>query len=163
MSTSFEAIYEPFFYKIENDKDFFVYYNITSTEALALAKQRAKNILKEAITELILGLKNPDVNFSDYNNTTFVFNFDLTNDEINLIVQVMFKKFLERDVVKLKALKMRFTPSDLKVFSPANERATFMDMYEFVSYGLSVMIDHYNSRDRLTGNMKTINYDLYEY
>lgn len=162
MSTTFEAIYEPFFYKIENDKDFFVYYNLTSSEALVLAKQRTKSILTEAITRIVFSCT-PDIDFTKYDTTTETFTETFTKNEINLIVQAMFEKFLERDVVKLKAFKLRFTPSDLNAFSPANERNSFMNMHEFIVYQSDVMIDHYASTDRLTGKKKMINYSSYEY
>lgn len=163
MSTTFEKIYEPFFYKIENDNNFFVYYNISQEEALTLAKQRAKSLLIEAIAKLSLSLKNPDIDFTNYDIDNEIFNVDFTNDEINLIVQVMFERYLERDVVKLKALQMRYAPSDLKVFSPANERSSFLNMKQYVDYELEKLIDRYNSRDRLTGEMKLINYGAFEY
>jgi len=162
MSTTFEAIYEPFFYKIENDKDFFVYYNITSDEALTLAKQRAKSLLIEAVTELVFNC-NPDIDFTNYDKTTETFFETLTNNEINLLVQLMFEKYLERDIAKLKAFKVRFTPSDLNMFSPANERTSFINMYNQVQYQSNVMISNYASRDRLTGADKIIDYSAYEY
>jgi hypothetical protein len=163
LSTSFESVYEPFFKRIENDKDFFIYYNMTLAEALELAKQRAKNILIESISELMFKGHNLGVDFSDYDTTLDTFNIDLTNNEKNLIVQLMFERYLDRDVVKLKAMKVRFTPSDLNSFSPAQERSSFMNMYDYICNQSSTMIDNYESRDRVTGKLITIDYNSYEY
>ena len=51
---SFEILYEAFFDKIEKDKDFFNYNNVTVEDALIIAKTRSERYLKEALSTLSL-------------------------------------------------------------------------------------------------------------
>ena len=69
--------------------------------------------------------------------------------------------YLFRDVAKLKSYETNFTPKDLTVFSSSESRKSFMTMYnDIVSKNLN-MIDAYNSKDRLTGKRKTVDYTQY--
>ena len=63
-TTSFDEFYSRFYDKVENDPDFFDYYNHTSDESMEIAQERAKSYLNEAID--IFTLKcTPTVNFFD--------------------------------------------------------------------------------------------------
>ena len=48
-TTSFDEFYSRFYDKVENDPDFFDYYNHTSDESMEIAQERAKSYLNEAI------------------------------------------------------------------------------------------------------------------
>jgi len=56
---------------------------------------------------------------------------------------------------------LQLSPTDLNVFSPANERATFISMYDQVRSESIRMLDDYASHDRVTGKLKTIDYEKY--
>jgi len=155
--TSFDVIYQRFFNKIENDRDFFVYFNVTDEEAIEIAQKRAKDFLIESVTRLTLACT-PDVNFHDYNSEREQFNFDLTGNEIELLSALMREQYFQRDASKLKAFAIHFSPKDLTIFSPANERKTFIDMVDKIVSDNDKAIKNYMSIDRLTGKYKTINY-----
>lgn len=160
MSTSYDKFYSVFFDKVEKNTEFFNYYNLTDEESLSLAKQRAKVYLKEAIAKLTLKCT-PDVDFRDYDDTLEVINVDATNGEIDLIANLMFEMFLTKDIAKLTAFSPYFTASELKtVLSPANERTSFMSMLEEVKKDNIDAIDGYQSKDRLTGKLKTLDFPL---
>ena len=167
MSTSFTVPIQAFFRRIERDKKFFNYYNVDATEAMALASEQAYGYLIESISDIV-NKGNPDINFTNYtittdtnNNDIGTFNFDLTTNEINLLAQLMYDKYFNRDFVKLRAFKLQFSPSDLTTFSPANERSTFINMYNQVKNESAKMLDNYASRDRITNQLKTIDYSKY--
>ena len=167
MSTSFTVPIQAFFRRIERDKKFFDYYNVDATEAMALASEQAYGYLVESISQIVMNCS-PDVDFTNYTvstdtngNDTGTFNFDLTNNEVNLLAQLMYERYFNRDFVKLRAFKLQFSPSDLNVFSPANERRTFIDMYNKVKSESQSMLDNYASRDRLTNKLKSIDYSKY--
>ena len=102
MSTSFEKIINKFFRKIEKDKDFFAYYNVTLTDAMELAKEQANGYLLEAIEKLTDECV-PDVDFFNYDEELQEFGFKLTNKEIGLLTDLMREVYFERDFVTLKA------------------------------------------------------------
>ncbi len=162
MSTLFDSIRKRFYKRIEKDADFFSYYNISTTDAIALAEKQANGYLIDAVDRLT-NTCTPDINFYDYDETLEQFNIDLTNKEIGLLAGLMYEIYFDRDLVLLKAFKIAMTPSDLSVFSPANERRTFTEMVEKIKLENNINIDHYMSIDRETGKPKVIDHSQYEY
>lgn len=160
MSTSFEKIINKFFRKIEKDREFFSYYNVSLEEAMQLAKEQANGYLLEAVEKLTDECV-PDVDFFDYDEELQVFNFKLTDKEIGLLTDLMREVYFERDFVTLKAFKIAMTPSDLNQFSPASERKTFTDMVNGIKSENVGKISQYASVDRMTGKKKLINYSQY--
>ena len=160
MSTSFEKVINKFFRKIEKDREFFSYYNVSLEEAMQLAKEQANGYLLEAVEKLTDECV-PDVDFFDYDEELQVFNFKLTDKEIGLITDLMREVYFERDFVTLKAFKIAMTPSDLNQFSPASERKTFTDMVNGIKSENVGKISQYASVDRVTGKKKLINYSQY--
>lgn len=162
MSTLFEPIRMKFFKRIEKDKDFFSYYNISVEEATQLALEQANGYLIEAVEKLTDNCT-PDVDFMDYDETLEQFNFNVTKKEQGLLADLMYEVYFDRDLVLLKAFKIAMTPSDLNQFSPATERKTFTEMVEKIKLSNINKISHYSSVDRITGKPKTINHSQYEY
>ena len=160
MSTSFEKVINKFFRKIEKDREFFSYYNVSLEEAMQLAKEQANGYLLEAVEKLTDECV-PDVDFFDYDEELQVFNFKLTEKEIGLLTDLMREVYFERDFVTLKAFKIAMTPSDLNQFSPATERKTFTDMVNGIKSENVGKISQYASVDRITGKKKLINYSQY--
>ena len=160
MSTSFEKIINKFFRKIEKDREFFSYYNVSLEDAMQLAKEQANGYLLEAVEKLTDECI-PDVDFFDYDEELQVFNFKLTEKEIGLLTDLMREVYFERDFVTLKAFKIAMTPSDLNQFSPASERKTFTDMVNGIKSENVGKISQYASVDRVTGKKKLINYSQY--
>ena len=160
MSTSFEKVINRFFRKIEKDREFFSYYNVSLEEAMQLAKEQANGYLLEAVEKLTDECV-PDVDFFDYDEELQVFNFKLTDKEIGLLTDLMREVYFERDFVTLKAFKIAMTPSDLNQFSPASERKTFTDMVNGIKSENVGKISQYASVDRMTGKKKLINYSQY--
>ena len=160
MSTSFEKIINKFFRKIEKDREFFSYYNVTLEDAMQLAKEQANGYLLEAVEKLTDECV-PDIDFFDYDEELQVFNFKLTDKEIGLLTDLMREVYFERDFVTLKAFKIAMTPSDLNQFSPASERKTFTDMVNGIKSENVGKISQYASVDRITGKKKLINYSQY--
>lgn len=160
MSTSFEKVINKFFRKIEKDREFFSYYNVSLEDAMQLAKEQANGYLLEAVEKLTDECV-PDVDFFDYDEELQVFNFKLTDKEIGLLTDLMREVYFERDFVTLKAFKIAMTPSDLNQFSPASERKTFTDMVNGIKSENVGKISQYASVDRITGKKKLINYSQY--
>jgi hypothetical protein len=162
MSTLFEPIRNKFYRRIENDKDFFKYYNISTEEAIQLAENRANGYLIEAVERLTDNCT-PDINFFDYDEILEQFNIDLTKKELGLLADLMYEVYFDRDLVLLKAFRIAMTPSDINQFSPAPERKTFTEMVNGIKLENLTKIDHYESVDRLTGKPKMIDHSQYEY
>lgn len=160
-TTEFTTILNRFYNRIEKDEKFFNYYNIDLSEAQNIAEQRATNYLIESLDDLSM-LNNLEVDFSDYDEELGEINFPLLPKEINLLVEMMFLKYMKRDEALLHAMEINFTPSDLNVFSPANERTSYRNFINELSKSVDAKIDDYKNRDRKTNALKQfIDYSEY--
>ena len=161
LTTDFETILNKFYDRIEKDENFFEYYNVDIEEAKAIAETRAKHYLCEALDKLSC-LPDLEVDFSNYDSDFEVINEKLYPKEILLIVEIMFLIYMKRDESLLHAMEINFTPSDLSVFSPANERSSYRHFISKLEHDVDIKIDNYKNRDRKTNALKhTIDYSQY--
>ena len=161
-TTSFDKITSRLLRKIEKDKDFFEYYNLSVSEVQSIVMEQAVGYLYDAI-DLLTSKCEPDTDFYDYDEELLQFNFKLTQREIGLLSSLTYEVYFERDEALLKAFKIRMTPSDLNQFSPANERKSFEDMLQRIKDENTNKIAKYVSTDRNTGKRKMIDHSQYDY
>ena len=161
-ATYFEKVTSRLLRKIEKDKDFFSYFNVSVSEVQSLVMEQATGYLYDAI-DLLVSKCEPDVDFYNYDDELQMFRFELTQREIGLLASLMYEVYFERDEALLKAFKIRMTPSDLNQFSPANERSSFENMLARIKNENRNDISKYISTDRKTGKRKIINHDQYDY
>lgn len=155
--TAFQTLNDLFFLKIEEDGDFFYYYNLTPEESMELANERANGYLKQAIAKF--WSKCGDLlDIYDFDADAQTFNFDLKDVELDILSNLMIEEYFKSHKAKLRAFTLNFTPSDLQVFSPANERKTFLELYQDLKIENAIMLDNYAGRNRDTGAANTINY-----
>lgn len=148
--TAFEDVINAFYHYIEEDVDFFDYFDLDEEECMEVAGQRAEVLLSEATSYLSRKLIVESV-FSTIDTQTQEFTDTLTNAEINLLVKAMFLMYLQRDLTKLRTFHGVMTSSDLNMYSPANERKTFVEMTKNYEADLKVEISEYQMKDRTTG------------
>jgi hypothetical protein len=160
MSVPYENIYKLFYNRIVNDVDFFKYVNVSSTEAQNIALQRSKDLLITSINKLY-EYGNPDIDFYDRDDTIEQFNPDINKKEQDLMSEIMFIKYLELDIIKLKVQKTIFSNKDLKIISNKEERQTFMNMFSEREKKMEKSIKSYFARDRVTNNYKKLNYSTF--
>ena len=153
--TAFADIYNAFYNYIENDVDFFNYFELDEEECMEVAEQRASVLLKEATSYLSRKLIVESV-YSTYDADGECFTEMLTNTEINLLVKCMFLCYLQRDLTKLRTFHGVMTSSDLNLYSPANERKTFVEMVQKYEEDLKIEISEYQMLDRKTGTFVQI-------
>ena len=161
-TTSFDKVTSRLLRKIEKDKDFFAYYNLSVSEVQSLVMEQATGYLYDAI-DLLTSKCEPPVDMYNYDEELMQFNFELTQREIGLLASLMYEVYFERDEALLKAFKIRMTPSDLNQFSPANERKSFEDMLQRIKDENTNKIAKYVSTDRNTGKRKMIDHSQYDY
>lgn len=161
MATSFENPINRFFARIEEDREFFDYYNLSDTAAFQLAQARATNYLYNAIDKMMLeGM--PEIDLTDIDETLAQFNEDLTSREVYILASLMYEFYLEKDISKLKTYNVNYTATDLKVFDPSNARSTFQALYDGVVARNQLLLDQYRNTDRKTGAYKTIDFASYD-
>lgn len=161
MGTSYSVPIEAFYHRIEKDREFFNYFNLSEEEAMAIAKERALAYMDESLAKVALDC-HPSIDFANRDDTSEVFNFDLNKNEIVLISSLMYQSYLERDIPYLKSLSVNYTPTELRVFDPSNARSTYLDMCKYVCAQNDSLMDAYRSTDRVTGAYKTIDFNSYD-
>ena len=95
-TTSFEKVISRLLRKIEKDKDFFSYYNMSVSEVQSLVMEQATGYLYDAI-DLLVSKCEPDVDFYNYDDELEMFRFELTQREIGLLASLMYEVYFERD------------------------------------------------------------------
>ena len=146
--TAFEDVKQAFYHYIENDVDFFHYFELDEEECMEVAGQRAEVLLKEATSYLSRKMVVENV-FSKQEGEYFT--ETLNDSEINLLVKAMFLTYLQRDLTMLRTFHGVMTSSDLNLYSPANERKTFVAMVQQYEDNLKIEISDYQMTDRTTG------------
>lgn len=160
--TSFQKVYDAFFQKMEEDRDFFQYFDLTEAQAMALARDRAHTYMMESIAIIDLKIE-PDsgADFYDFEEDIEAFNWDLSRVEINLLASFMYEQEYRRQYSKLKAFELQHVPTTLQMFSPSNERKTIKSVLDGIHDENMSMLDNYCAKDRSSRKFKEIDYASY--
>ena len=149
--TPYENVINRFIKKIKKDKEFFSYANTTEAETLAIINQRGKELLQDASDELqSLKSLEQNVDFLNRDEVLETYLFDLTTSEEILISELMVVNYFEETSVRLKELQ-KYLGDGIKVFSPNEERKTFMNLLKYKHTLFDSKLSDYNSIDRNTG------------
>lgn len=155
MTTPYEIIFDKFIKKLKGDTSMFKYSNLSETEINELIEEHLISLLDRAIDRLYeFGL--PDIDFYDRDNTMQKFNEKLVPQEIALLSEIMYLCYMEEDINKLKAMGLFFRTSEIDLFSPANERKSYMQMLESIESNVLNSITNYFSRDRLSWKYRSV-------
>lgn len=150
--TSYENIYKRFFRKIKQDVDYFSISGLTESELEEIVNERSLELLDDAVNEIQpLVAINQKVDFLDKNDMFEQFNFELTSVEEDILSDMMYIKYLDEESVRLKTIQKFIGTNSMKVFSPASERNSFMNMVEYKREMILNKMQNYNTRNRITG------------
>lgn len=149
--TPYGNVIDRFIRKIKQDKEYFCINNVTEEEFEEIISQRTLELLDDSLNEIqpLIAVQQ-NVNFLDKSDFTAQFNFNLTVIEEDLISDMMVVKYFDEELVKLKTMQ-KYLGDDIKVFSPAAERTSFINM---ISYKRNLFLNklaNYNTKHRLTG------------
>lgn len=156
MGTPFLEPINRFLRRIEEDRDFFQYFQLSDDEALDLARRRARNYLEDAIDRMMMDGR-PSVDLTDIDEGSFSFNIELTRNEVFLLSSLMYEYYLDKDISRIKTLNVNYTGTELRVFDPSNARSSFLQLYENVQRQNENLLDTYRNVDRETGEFISIN------
>lgn len=156
MGTPFLEPINRFLRRIEEDRDFFQYFQLSDDEALDLARRRARNYLEDAIDRMIMDGR-PSVDLTDIDEGSFSFNIELTRSEVFLLSSLMYEYYLDKDISRIKTLNVNYTGTELRVFDPSNARSSFLQLYENVQRQNEKLLDTYRNVNRETGEFISIN------
>lgn len=149
--TSYETVIERFMRKIKQDKDYFCINGVTDEEFEEILNRRSVELLDDAVNELQPQVSvQQNVDFLNKDDLLERFNFDLTPIEVDILSDMMVCKYFDEELIKLKTMQ-KYLGDDIKVFSPANERRSYIEMIGYKREIFLSKIANYNTINRLTG------------
>ena len=164
MNTPYSEIYELFQNRIIRDTTFFIQ-NAEPTEIQQVAEDRMLQLLKQAISDLLLipDKKNFEVNFLNRDDINSTFLFELIDIEKQLLADFMFEIYASEDyITRWQALKQRyFTDDEIKIVlnSPANSLREFTNSIELLKEENRKKVKSYLRRSRDTWLYKSYEYN----
>lgn len=156
MNTGYRVVFDRFIKKLKNDTEFFNYSNKTESQISDLVEEHLVSLLGRAI-DIIYDYGIPDFDFMDRDDVLQYFNGELTRQEIALLSDLMYFEYVSEDLNKLKAYGLVLRTSEINaLFSPANDRRTYLELINYIETKTINALINYLSRDRLTWKIKSI-------
>lgn len=151
-TTSYSDINDKFIHKIKKFKSFFCYNNLSDEEIIELIEERTSELLEDAIDEFQPMIsKMQKVNFYNKDDDNKEFLFKVTNEEIDLLSDLMVIKMMEEKELTLIE-DNEYLGTDITVFSPNEQRKTSLLMTEQRRERFKKKVKRYNSSNRNTGD-----------
>ena len=153
MSTPYSEIINLFLDKIEQDTDFFKYDALSEYETMEIINTRCKNILNLAIRSLQPMLdETHNINLLNRDEDMEEFKDELNDLEIDLISEAMVLEHYNIKRAKLGKINTYLGSSSMKVFSPAEERKSYLQFMSQIRAEIYEKLDNYNLRIRGKGD-----------
>lgn len=153
MATPYSDVIDLFLDKIEQDTDFFKYDNLSEIETMNIINTRCKNILNLAIRTLQPMLEEVhNINLLNRDEDMEEFEDDLNDLEIDLVSEAMVLEHYNIKKAKLGKINSYLGSGTMKVFSPAEERKSYLQFISQIRADFYEKLDNYNLRIRGKGD-----------
>lgn len=153
MATPYSDVIDLFLDKIEQDTDFFKYDNLSEIETMDIINTRCKNILNLAIRTLQPMLEEVhNINLLNRDEDMEEFEDDLNDLEIDLVSEAMVLEHYNIKKAKLGKINSYLGSGTMKVFSPAEERKSYLQFISQIRADFYEKLDNYNLRIRGKGD-----------
>lgn len=149
--TPYSNVIERFLRKIKENKEFFLYNISDEKERLQLIEERSLGLLNDAIAEFQNKIsKEQDVDFTNKDDDKKCFNFDITEEEEDILSDMMVVKFFDEGTLRYTCME-KYLGADVNQFSPSTDRKTYQELVDFKHKKVSNKIKKYNLIDRISG------------
>ena len=142
-----------FIKKIKQDVKFFMYNGLNEQEIEKIVIERSLEFLDSACDELEPQLD--QITLSNRNDSLECFDDELTRIEIDTISDMMKIIYMREPILKLNKLQT-YIGTDIKTWSPPDERRTYLGLLNDIENKMQVKIDRCNSIDRTTGKQRSL-------
>ena len=156
--TPYTTIYDKFFHRIEEDREFFNHFQLPDAQVMEVAQQRASAYMEEAVSRIMMECPQGSVFAQRTTTDPEGFVADLTPSEIYLVSSLMFEQYIERDIAYLKKLTVNYTSKELTIFSPDNWRNSYNELFKTVRNENEGLMNLYKNKDRLTGAYLSVDF-----
>ena len=153
IKTPYQNVMEKFIKKIKQDVKFFMYNGLNEQEIEQIVIERSLEFLDSACDELEPQLD--QITLSNRNDSLECFDDELTRIEIDTISDMMKIIYMREPILKLNKLQT-YIGTDIKTWSPPDERRTYLGLLNDIENKMQVKIDRCNSIDRTTGQQRSL-------
>lgn len=153
VKTPYQNVMERFIKKIKQDVKFFMYNGLSEQEVENIVIERSLEFLDSACDELEPQLD--QLTLSDRNDSLECFDDELTRIEIDTVSDMMKIIYMREPILKLNKLQT-YIGTDIKTWSPPDERRTYLGLLNDIENKMQVKIDRCNSIDRTTGKQRSL-------
>lgn len=153
VKTPYQDILTRFIKKIKQDVKFFMYNGLSEQEVENIVIERSLEFLDSACDELEPQLD--QLTLSDRNDSLECFDDELTRIEIDTVSDMMKIIYMREPILKLNKLQT-YIGTDIKTWSPPDERRTYLGLLNDIENKMQVKIDRCNSIDRTTGKQRSL-------
>lgn len=153
IKTPYQNVMEKFIKKIKQDVKFFMYNGLNEQEIEKIVIERSLEFLDSACDELEPQLD--QITLSNRNDSLECFDDELTRTEIDTISDMMKIIYMREPILKLNKLQT-YIGTDIKTWSPPDERRTYLGLLNDIENKMQVKIDRCNSIDRTTGKQRSL-------
>ena len=153
IKTPYQNVMEKFIKKIKQDVKFFMYNGLNEQEIEKIVIERSLEFLDSACDELEPQLD--QITLSNRNDSLECFDDELTRIEIDTISDMMKIIYMREPILKLNKLQT-YIGTDIKTWSPPDERRTYLGLLNDIENKMQVKIDRCNSIDRTTGKQRSL-------
>lgn len=153
IKTPYQNVMEKFIKKIKQDVKFFMYNGLNEQEIEQIVIERSLEFLDSACDELEPQLD--QITLSNRNDSLECFDDELTRIEIDTISDMMKIIYMREPILKLNKLQT-YIGTDIKTWSPPDERRTYLGLLNDIENKMQVKIDRCNSIDRTTGKQRSL-------
>lgn len=153
IKTPYQNVMEKFIKKIKQDVKFFMYNGLNEQEIEQIVVERSLEFLDSACDELEPQLD--QITLSDRDDSLECFDDELTRIEIDTISDMMKIIYMREPILKLNKLQT-YIGTDIKTWSPPDERRTYLGLLNDIENKMQVKIDRCNSIDRTTGKQRSL-------
>jgi len=153
VKTPYQNVMERFIKKIKQDVKFFMYNGLSEQEVENIVIERSLEFLDSACDELEPQLD--QLTLSNRNDSLECFDDELTRIEVDTVSDMMKIIYMREPILKLNKLQT-YIGTDIKTWSPPDERRTYLGLLNDIENKMQVKIDRCNSIDRTTGKQRSL-------
>jgi len=157
VKTPYQYVIAKFIKKIKQDVKFFLYNGLTESEVEIIVNERSLELLDSACDEIEPQLD--QLVLSSRDDTLECFDDELTRIETDTISDMMKVIYMREPILRLAEFQ-KYLGTDIKAWSPADERRTYLEILTDTEDKMQLKIDKCNSVNRTTGKPRSL-YEWY--
>lgn len=152
MNTPYSMVCDLFLDKITEDSDYFKYDGLGIEETVDVINKRTISLMSRCLVSLQKQISpKHKIDFTDVDSDYEEFKWELNNKEIDLLSEKMVLQHYKEKKLKVAKFNMYVGSGTMKVFSPAEERRSYLELLSRIEADYNEVLSDYDMRIRGIG------------